>query len=617
LNGYLESTALISTTDCPAAAHAVPLVLRLTVDATDFQRAIISVREEISVRGPGLLTLLYPEWIPGYHAPEAPIELVAGLRFRSGDEELEWSRDPVNIHAFHIAVPPDCQKIEVFFQILTPTESSQGRVGFTPNHLNLQWNAVLLYPAGYRADQLGVAAQVRLPAGWSNACALERRSNSHDVLEFEPATVERVVDSPLFAGPHYQRYHVDASRKVTLDVFGDKPEQVEVGGSVRYVERLISEADALFGSRPFDRYDFLVAVSDELESAGVEHGRSSELVFPGGFFSQWNATSSKNDILAHEYVHAWNGKFRQGKDSRTETYNQPIGNSLLWVYEGLTQYWGRVLAVRSGLWDAETFLAALARAAAEAELAVGRRWRPLRDTMHDPIIAARQKGPWPSWQSSERYYTDGSLIWLDVDTKLRELSQNSRSLDDFGRLFFGVQNQKQGSLTYDFEDVTDALSEIADFDWSSYFQRHLSAVGGQAPINGDANGGYALVYREEPSAFQKKDDALTEVFDLRFSVGLRVKADGKIDEVIWDSPAFQAGATAGGVILAVNSNSFSLEVLQDAIGHTLVSGLVELMVRRLKHVERLAICYDGGHRYPHLEPVTGARRLDDIAKSRL
>lgn len=234
MNGYLESTASVSTTHGPAAADAVPLVLRLAVDATDFQRAIISVREEISVHGPGRLTLLYPEWIPGYHAPEAPIELVTGLRFRSGDEELEWNRDPVNIHTFHIAVPVDCQKIEAFFQLLTPTDSSQGRVGFTPSHLNLQWNTVLLYPAGYRADQVGVAAQVRLPPGWSNACALQRQSDSHDVLEFAPATLERVIDSPLFAGPHYQQYYVDVSRQITLDVFGDKLEQVEVGASVRH-----------------------------------------------------------------------------------------------------------------------------------------------------------------------------------------------------------------------------------------------------------------------------------------------------------------------------------------------------------------------------------------------
>jgi len=603
--------------DSAAAADAAPLELRLAVDATDYQRAIISVREEIAVASSEDLTLLYPEWIPGYHAPEAPIELLSGLRFRAGHVELEWHRDPVNIHAFHITVPADCQMIEAYFQLLTPTDSSQGRVGFTSHHLNLQWNAVLLYPVGYRADQLGVAAQVKLPSGWSSACALERQGNSDHVLQFELATLKRVVDSPLFAGPHYQQYHVDVSRQITVDVFGDKPAQVDVGASVRYLERLICEADALFGARPFDRYNFLVAVSDELEPAGVEHGRSSELVFPGGFFTQWNETSSKNDILAHEYVHAWNGKFRQGEDSKTEAYNEPIRNSMLWVYEGLTQYWGRVLAVRSGLWDPETFLAALARAAAEAELAVGRRWRPLRDTLHDPIIAARQKGPWPSWQSSERYYTDGSLIWLDVDTRLRALSKDSRSLDDFGRLFFGTQDQNPGSLTYDFEEVMETLGQIAAFDWSSYFQSQLTVVDGQAPTDGIANGGYTLVYREEPSAFQKKDDALTEVSDLRFSIGLRVKADGKIEEVIWDSPAFQAGVTAGGVILSVNSRSFSPEVFADAIAQTPASRSMELLVKRLKHVERLVICYDGGHRYPHLEPAAGLRRLDDIAKSRL
>jgi predicted metalloprotease with PDZ domain len=591
--------------------------ITLHVDATDVLRRIFRVREVIPVDRHGVLTLLLPKWLPGYHAPQAPIELLAGLEFQAQGERLHWSRHPTEVYAFHVSVPEGVRHIEASFEFLSPTSDTQGRVVVAPEMLNLAWNCVVLYPAGHFSRGITVQADLKLPADWKLACALPVQSRDDGVTHFEPVGLDELVDSPVMAGRHYRRVALDDH--VALNIFADAPHQLEASDAMlRPHKEVVKQADLLFGRRPFDRFDVLLALSDEIGSIGVEHHRSCEIASVPGYFSEWDKSFPRRDSFPHEYIHGWNGKHRRGADSWAPCFYQPIRNSLMWVYEGQTQYWDRVLTARSGLWTQEQALGALADIAATHDMQCGSHWRPLSDTTKDPIIAARSPLPWPSWQRSEDYYTEGALVWLDVDTRIREMSADERSLDDFARAFFAAELPIDGvTRPYLFDDVVRTLTEIADFDWSTFFIDKLHNTRGDAPLDGIARGGYRLVYRDEPTSMWQAREQLTGTTSFIFSLGLSVASDGEIKEVRWDSPAYDAALTKGARIISVNKQAFRASELAVAIVGAGEGQPVELLVEAGKRHRTVEVECLSGHRYPHLEPIAGMRlRLDEILAPR-
>jgi predicted metalloprotease with PDZ domain len=591
-----------------------PGVIRLDVDATDVERRIFRAREVIPVDRSGPLTLLYPQWLPGYHSPQAPIELFAGLTITANGTDLHWRRHPTEIHAFQIEVPEDVSEIEARFQFLSPTDDSQGRVVVSPDLLNLEWNMVVLYPAGYFSRRITVAPTLILPEHWQFGSALEVASTQGTTTVFAPVQLDDLVDSPLFAGRYFRRIELDEAGAVRLNIVADRPDLLEATEEqIEPHRELVRQADRLFGSRPFDHFDVLLALSDEIGAIGVEHHRSCEAASIPGYFTEWETSFARRDTIPHEYVHSWNGKYRRGADSWAPSFHQPIRNSLMWVYEGQTQYWDRVLSARSGLWKKEHALQAIAQTAATHDVRAGSRWRPMSDTTRDPIIAARSPLPWPSWQRSEDYYTEGSLVWLDVDTRIRELSGDTRSLDDFARSFFSGENGSWTTNTYTFDDVVGALDAIAPFDWTGFFAEKLHHTTTGAPLDGLERGGYRLVYRDHPSDYETSTEAVFGKTNLIFSIGLSLSSDGKIGEVLWESPAFRAGLTTGSQILGVNGRTYDADVLKRAIACAAQGETLELLVKSGKRNRDVRIDCPGGHRYPHLEPIPGARpRLDEI-----
>nr|WP_269141330.1 peptidase M61 [Sphingomonas sp. IC-56] len=596
-----------------------PGLIQLHVDARDTERGIFRVQETIAVQQAGPLTLLFPEWLPGYHAPQAPIELLAGLKIEADGQDLRWKRHPVKVHAFAVDVPEGVEAIDLSFQFLSPTDNAQGRVVMGAGLLMLQWNTVVLYPAGYFSRRIEVEASLTLPTDWQCACALQTSERQGDRISFHPAPLDVLVDSPVLAGRHFQRVTLDDRGQVHLNMAADRAELLAATPEKIAPHRaLIEEADLLFGSRPFDSYEVLFALSDEIDSIGVEHHRSCEAVTIPGYFAEWEESFSRRDTIAHEYIHSWNGKHRRGADSWTPSFDRPIRNSLMWVYEGQTQYWDRVLCARSGLWTHDQALGALALTAATQEVRSGSRWRPMSDTTRDPIIAARGALPWPSWQRSEDYYGEGSLVWLDVDTRVRELSGERHSLDEFARAFFGRGDEGDWTTsTYTFEDVVAQLQALAPFDWRQFFLDKLEGKQEGAPLAGFERGGYRLVYRSKPSDYWANSEKVAGNLNLTFSVGLTVGNDGKLQDVLWEGPAFQAGLTNGATVLSVNGRDYSPEVLRDAVAETGKGSSLHLRVRIGKRERDVTIDYVDGHRYPHLEPATdGPRRLDDILRAK-
>ncbi len=593
-----------------------PGVITLTVDATDTERRIFNACETIPVERGGPLCLLYPQWLPGYHAPQAQIELVAGFSFTAAGQDLAWRRHPTEVYALFVDVPDGCAEIEARFQFLSPTSTSQGRVVVAPDLLNLEWNMVVLYPAGHFARRIQVRPTLQLPDGWQAGCALELANRTGGTWEFETVPLDILVDSPVFAGRHFRRIDLDEGGTVRLNIVADEPEQLAATEEQIAPHReLVRQADRLFGARHFDHFDVLLALSDQIAGKGVEHHRSCEAVSVPDYFTGWDASFVRRDTIPHEYIHSWNGKYRRGADSWTPSFDQPIRNSLMWVYEGQTQYWDRVLSARSGLWQSDHALQALAHMAATQDVREGSRWRPVSDTTRDPIIAARTALPWPSWQRSEDYYVEGALIWLDVDTRIREATGEERSLDDFARVFFGQDDGDQITSTYTFEDVVGTLNSLAPFDWAAFFDDKLHRTTGVAPLAGIERGGYRLVYQDSPSAYEGGMEAVYGSTNLLFSIGLSLSSDGTINEVLWGSPAFDAALIAGARILGVNGSTYNSGEIKRAVGRTSEGQPLNLLVKAGKRQREVQLAYAGGHRYPHLEPVEGTlRRLDEILR---
>ena len=590
-------------------------VLRLRVDATDVGRRIYRVHEVIPRCQPGPMVLLYPKWLPGFHAPQAPIELFSGLKITAAGGDLPWKRHPVTVNAFYVDVPHGAEEIQAEFQFLSPTEPSQGRVIVTPEMLALQWNTVVLYPAGHFARQIVVEASLTLPDGWQLASALDRKQTTGSTTTFEPAPLDVLVDSPVLAGRHFRQVALDDRGAVRLNLVARRPELLDATPEQLAPHReVVAQCDHLFRARHFDHYEMLLALSDEMTSIGVEHHRSFDAVTIPNYFTEWDETFARRDTVPHEYIHSWNGKHRKGEDSWQPCFELPIRNSLMWVYEGQTQYWSRVLCARSGLWTLEQALGSLAQTAATFEIRPGSRWRPMIDTTRDPIIAARAPLPWTSWQRSEDYYSEGALIWLDVDTRIRELSGDTRSLDDFARGFFGQNDGEWRTTdTYIFDDVMRALDALAPFDWHGFFTEQLEGKREGTQLDGVARGGYRLVYRAEPSAFTISSDAVFGTTNHSFSIGLTLGSGGALKDVLWAGPAFDAGLTVGSQLLAVNGTAYDTDVLKQAIAESGSGAPIELLVKTGAHIRPVPIKYDRGLRYPHLERVTGERtRLDEI-----
>lgn len=595
--------------------------LKLFVDATDVEHRIYRVRETVPVAAPGPLTLLYPQWIPGGHNPDGPIGQVAGLIVTAGGKRLEWRRDPVTMTAFHLDVPAGVTAVEVEFQYLTPLSGAQGRRVMTPEMLSLQWISAALYPAGWWTRRIPVDASVRLPAGWTHAGALEVESKSGDLVTFKRTTFETLADSPLIAGRHFKSVDLEAPgpAPVRLNIVADKPEQLAfTPEQIAKHKALVRQAYKLYGSHHYDRYDFLLSLSDKLGGIGLEHHRSSENGVGPDYFLKWDDAVGERDLLPHEYTHSWNGKFRRGADAWTPDFHTPMRDSLLWVYEGQTQYWGHVLAARSGLWSRQEFLDVFASVAASYDAQPGRAWSNLQDTTNGEILGRRGSLAWPSWQRSLDYYSEGALIWLDADTLIRELSGGRRSLDDFARRFFGVEDGSFTPLTYTFEDVAAALNAVQPHDWAKFLRERLDGHGPGAPLGGVKRGGYRLVYDEVRSDFIKKNEADRKINDLTFSLGLVIGEGGNINSVLWEGPAFKAGLTQGWQLLAVDGTAYSADGLRDGLkAGKGKGGGVDLLVKQGDTYKTVRIPYDGGLRYPHLvKNGAGAASIDAIATAR-
>ncbi len=608
LHTLIALTAIATTV---GAQDTSAPVMTLVVDETQAARRIAFVHEEIRVR-PGMVALAYPRWIPGEHGPTGPIQQFAALRIRAGDATLPWTRDPEDIYTIRVAVPSKVDQISVDFDTLLENTISD-------HQLLEAWNTVVLYPLGIDKRQLMIEPSLLLPAKWQQSSSLRVTSQSAGRVNFAAVSLERLIDSPVLAGEFLRVVPLSSSWPAELDITGDNQAALDKADDEHAFAKfsnLIDQDRAMFGFRHWQTMHILVSQSEGRPFDGLEHEDSP-------YNGIGDAGLSKKDqlekfgalLLTHEQSHSWDGKYRRPAELYSKPdYQGPERTSLLWVYEGLNQYIGMLLATRAGFNDAEYARDILAWVAAKYTHQQGRAATALVDTATEDWVLRTVDDAWSSLRREQDYYDEGALIWLRADTIIRERSQGRISLDDFLRSFFGQRDTDPIVVPYSREDVEASLSAMVPYDWHNFFETRVYQVNSKPPTDGLEAAGWRLVYNATPNRVYAA--FLPDSFDAAYSVGMYLNKDGMVSNVLPDTPAYDAGLGPHMAILAVDGHAYSGDLLTEAIAHPR-NGKISLIVRNFDSVESREIQYAGGLRYPHLEQIHGSRDyLSEILQPR-
>jgi predicted metalloprotease with PDZ domain len=594
--------------------------IQVHVDLTDAPRNIYHAHLQLPVHA-GENSFVFPKWIPGNHRPSGPIGALTGIQMQAAGKPLPWQRDSVEMYEFHVNVPAGVHMLEVLLDAITMLDSAGGGgPAASSNILDLNWNTVVLYPKGARSDDVTFAPSVTLPAGWKFGTALPVAHATGDEIEFSPVPLTTLVDSPLIAGVHFKKIDLGKAGETpthVMDLVADTEADLEMSPkTLAEFQKLVAETGALFGARHYRHYDFLLTLSDQVGGHGLEHHESNDSVAGERMLLDPDSQMLFADLVPHEFAHSWNGKYRRPAGLATPNYQEPMLADLLWVYEGLTQYLGTLLAGRSALWTDEQYRDALAATAADLDHRTGRQWRPLEDTARS-VQTLRTMGPqWSSWRRSLDYYPEGQMIWLEVDATIRQQTHGERSLNDFCRRFHGGESGPPKVVPYTFDDVVHALNEVTPYDWATLLRERVGATSTHAPLGGIERGGWKLVYNDKPNLLTDAAEKQFKFSDFMYSLGFGLGDDNKFYDVIVGSPAYQAGLGPGMKLVAVNGRRASPDILHNAIKAAQGSDRpIELLVENAQFFKTYSIPYHDGEKNPHLERVSAQPDiLGDILK---
>ncbi len=619
---YAAVVIFVCSTFATSYGAAVAPHLTIALDASEAARKILRARITIPAT-PGTLTLYYPKWIPGEHAPSGPIMDLAGLKFTGNGQLLKWRRDLLDNYTIHIEIPASVQEVRASLDFLTPATLESGFTAgssATEKLAVISWNQVLLYPKGWTADQLTYSASLKLPSGWKFGTPLQVSAQSGGEIRFAPVSLYTLVDSPVIAGEYLKIVPLNSGQNppVEMDIAADSPAALDAPPEVwDHYRNLVKQAGLLFGATHYRDYHFLFTLSDHVAHFGLEHHESNDSRNGERTLIDPELQIGHASLLPHEYVHSWNGKYRRPADLATRDYEQPMQDDLLWVYEGLTQYLGEILSARSGLWTPEQFREELARVAAQLDHRPGRSWRNLQDTADAASVLYYAPKGWESWRRSVDYYEEDELNWLWADSIIRAQSNGKKSLDDFCRIFHGTPDTPPAVKTYNFDDVVNTLNQVAPYDWRNFWAERLTNHGPGAPLGGIEGSGWKLVYDENRSEMVRAWENDRHELDASFSIGLVLKDDGEINDTIEGSAAARAGVGPGMKLLAVNGRRFTFDVFRDALKVSKNTAQpLQLLVENTDYFRTFNVDYHGGEKYPHLvRDDSKSDQLTDIIRA--
>lgn len=578
------------------AQEAQPV--KIAVDATEVGRGIYHVKQTVPAQ-PGKMTLTYPEWIPGHHRSAGPVINLVGLKLSAGGKPVTWRRDEVDMYAFHCEVPAGATALDVSFDYVTAAAGSSTIV---------IWNEMVLYPKGKPTDQIPFAASLKLPAGWKYATSLRPAAGAGGTqaeIAFAPVSLTMLIDSPVLTGSYFKSVAINPGQSPPhfIDMVSEsdaglqmKPELVPLYG------RLVDEAGALFGARHYTQYRWLLTLNSK-GGGGLEHHESSDDHAEENAWSTEGGKRRLANLLAHEYVHSWCGKFRRPAGLATPDYQEPMKGELLWVYEGLTDYLALIMCPRAGLVTAEEFRERLALTAASMDYTVGRSWRPLADTAIAAPITYGSPGTWRAYRRSTDFYPEGDLLWLEVDVMIRQQTGGKKSMNDFCLKFFGGEGGKPSLKTYTMDDVVATLNEVSPFDWKGFLNTRLNSTEPRAPLAGVTGGGWKVVYNDTPNEDIKYSEGQGKTVNLTYSLGLLLGSDdGVVRDIVPGMIADKAGLAPGMKLIAVNGRKWSGELLRTAVKDSkTATGPIELLIENNELYKTYSLNYHDGARYPHME----------------
>jgi predicted metalloprotease with PDZ domain len=604
-----------------SAAAAPPPESTVYVDCTDARRGVFHTHVTLPA-APGAITFAYPKWVPGEHTPTGPLMQMAGLHVRAGGGEVAWTRDPVDLFAFHVDVPPAASSIDIDFDYLSPSITFGAGYGESANAtqrlLLLLFNHVVVYPSGTSPDRLSFRAAVKLPAGWTFDTTLPVASRNGDRIDFAPVSLTTLVDSPIVAGAFVRTIPIADDGREHLTITADSAGALALPDArVAQLRRLVAEADALFGARHYGEYRWLVTLSDLIEPQGLEHHHCTDIRANEHGFTDPDWTARTITILSHEFTHSWNGKYRRPASLTTPDYQEPMHGELLYVYEGMTRYLGDlVLTARSGMRTPEEEREFAAWVAGNQDHnRPGRSWRPLADTGVAVASISQAPNEEVPYRRGLDYYDESLLVWLEADTIIRARTNGAKSLDDFARLFFGPP-ATTGTVvkTYTRNELTVALNQIAPYDWRGFLDTRVYRVAPHPPLGALEAAGWRLVYNDTPNWYLRLRERTNKLTDASFSLGMWVKSDGTITDVVYGTPSYAAGLMPGMKITAVNGRKFDGDVLREEIR---AKASVTVFAEQASFAGPFRIDYRDGERYPHLERIEGkADVLGEILRPR-
>ena len=599
-------------------------IIHISVDLTEVPRSLFHVRVELPVRPNSVAIFTTPVWIQESHRDNGPIGGVAGLHFSSGTETLKWRRNPKVVSEYLVHVPVGVDTVHASFDAIV-TKNVTRRIAV------LNWEHVLMYPAQRCIDKTFIRASVTVPKAWKVATALENLGHTGIVtdqlgetktLRYQPSSVERLQDSPILAGLYFSERKLSPDGRHVVCIAADTPEYTIPPPSVyNKLVRLTLETQKAFGNPHYERYWWLIALTDYLPNhGGLEHHECSLNTLPLKVFV--DGVDSRNvgrgeSLLAHEFVHSWNGKYRRPKGHAPHDFSTPLDGRLLWVYEGLSTYYQDVLSVRSAIISPEEYRAQLARTVAWLEGQTGRLWRSIEDTGTGASL--RPSAAWANWmRGGQDYYKEGVLVWLDVDTLIRSQTENIHSLDDFTRIFFGKNTADRPQVVlYTLEDMVSCLQQILPYKWKAFFQTRVVDVAPRVNVDGVERAGYRLKYAQEPGPEDKSERATKEA--IWNSVGIDLGDGGRLEDVKRGGPGDLAKLAPGQTIIKVADSPFTLQRLADEIkakkGKD--TGGIKLSLAHQDDEWMAELIYHGGMRYPRLVQVGAAHYMSAILATRL
>jgi predicted metalloprotease with PDZ domain len=627
----LLAAALLASS---AAAQKTPI--KITVDLSEAPRHLYHAEIDLPVTPGKPAAFLTPQWIPGDHAPNGEANAISGVVFTAGDKTLAWRRDDVNLYEFHLDIPAGVTSIHVHLDAIVTSRASKQLAC-------LEWDRLMLYPAHIPVKEIAIEPSITVPAGWGIGTALTPTGagapppttgldeSAHTppagavTTHYAVTNVEQLEDSPVIAGKYFHEFPLapDVKPAHFIDVVSDEPEDSNLRPELlAEIANLVREAGAAYASHHYYSYHFLLTLSNVAGGEGLEHGQSSDNGVGEKGFAEPAQTLGNSDLLSHEFTHSWNGKYRRPSTLYQPDFATPQQGMLLWVYEGMTQYMGNVLAARSGLKNQAQYRDMLALSAASLDNEPGRIWRSTEDTAIASSIDRAPIAPWGNWSRGQSYYQEGELVWLDADTLIREKTGDRKSLTDFLHIFLGKGGDTGPLIVpYDRKQLIADLNEVLPYDWAAFFHDHIDVPTPHTDLAGIERGGYKLVYTDKPSPSERMLAAARGprgggAVNVWYSLGFRVTGDGTLAQIKYDSLADRAQLTSGQKIVGVNGEVYSgdalLKAIDDAKG---AAKPIQLLIQDETKLTMVNLDYHDGQRYPSLQRVEGATDyLDEITK---